>query len=774
MALDNDADRLARLLARPEQVTVCFLGHSGIGKSTLLNAVAAGRDQVLPAGGIGPLTAQATEVQFSETPSFTVHYHKRKHLWNMVFALERAHERAVGSTNPSSNAVPLGELDEITRDELVEEAGDTEASGAESTISIYSKQAMQIIAGDQFAQRSPTYLINCLRLACGQKPNWDTPVEAADLERIQRVERALQLADAGEAYKRQSEGDRHEFSRDLRDHAAGFLAPLISKITVGWPSDLMRAGIKLVDLPGVGIAQDAYRRVTKEYIREKARAVVLVVDRAGPTSETVELLRTSGYWDRLVGAADDPESDPCNLIIAVTKVDDVASEEWRNAPDQPDKPKPRKREVYAALVDEFKPRMRRQIADQLGMIGSTGNEAVSTARATARDQILNTLEVHPVSAPEYRKLLLDDEEDRPFLRAEGDTGVPGLTERLVALAAAERANRRNGIIEVSDRFRQGVVGELMRLDGLWREQTRAADEAEKLERELEGVLAPKRKERDLRVGAFREFLEGTAQTRVRELVLEAREVAEEEVATYLSSLQHAHWATLRAAVRRGGAFYGSRAINLPDDIASKFQEPMAAVWGQKLLKDVKVRTEQFAKDQQALVEEICIWAQERTETTTVQLLSNQRKRIARRAAQMQDVGKEAVTDLRKVVKQTLYDAIERPIRTACEKFVRDGNDSGAGVKFRILGLFQELARRATKAAQDPATKILQENFSSVRADVRSAFETWGDPLQETADLIVRRHSDRVTREDAEKQDEMIKTIASLLNSTPGLEQSVTQ
>jgi hypothetical protein len=111
----------------------------------------------------------------------------------------------------------------------------------------------------------------------------------------------------------------------------------------------------------------------------------------------------------------------------------------------------------------------------------------------------------------------------------------------------------------------------MRLDAMWREQTRAADEAEKLERELEAVLAPKGKERDLRVGAFREFLEGTAQTRVRELVLEAREVAEEEVTDYLARLQGAHWATLRAAVRRGGAFYGSRAINLPDDIAGKFQ-----------------------------------------------------------------------------------------------------------------------------------------------------------------------------------------------------------
>lgn len=768
-ALDNDAGRLAKALEKPNQVTVCFLGHSGIGKSTLLNAVAAGRDQILPAGGIGPLTAQATEVHFSESPSFKVQYHRLAHLWRMVFVLERAHARATGASRADPVTAPTVELDEALRDELAQEASDPEGSDAESADSIYAKQATQIIAGDQFAQRSPTYLIDSLRVACGQMPLWDSQIEAADMERIRRVQIALKLSESEQPYERLSDGDRHDFSRDLKDHAAGFLAPLIRSIAVGWPSDLLQAGVKLVDLPGVGIAQDAYRRVTKGFIREQARAVVLVVDRAGPTAETVELLRTSGYWDRLVGAADDPESDPCSLIIAVTKVDDVASEEWRNAPDRLDQPRPRKREVYAGLVEEFKSRMRRQIAEQLGTIGSTGNEAVTAARAAARDQILGTLEIYPVSAPEYRKILLDDEDDRAFLHSEADTGVLGLRAGLIALADAEGANRRQSIAEVSERFRQGVIGELMRLDAMWREQTRAADEAEKLERELETVLAPKRKERDLRVGAFREFLEATAQTKIRALVLEARDVAEEEVTAYLSSLHGAHWATLRAAVRRGGAFYGSRAINLPDDIAGKFQEPMAAVWGQKLLKDVKVRTQEFARDQQALVEEICIWVQERTETTTAQLMANQRKRIARRAEQMQDVGKEAVTDLRKVVKQTLSDAIEKPIRAACDKFVSDGNDIGPGVKGRILTLFQELSRRSTKAAQEPATRILQENFSVVRGEVRSSFETWGDPLQETADLTVRRHSNKVSHEDAEKRGDMLREIESLLSSEPSVE-----
>jgi hypothetical protein len=102
-------------------------------------------------------------------------------------------------------------------------------------------------------------------------------------------------------------------------HAAGFLSPLIERIEVGWPSELLRSGVVLVDLPGVGIAQDSYRDVTKSYVRDKARAVIVTVDRAGPTESTMELLRTSGYWQRLVGAADDPSSDACTMLIAVTR-----------------------------------------------------------------------------------------------------------------------------------------------------------------------------------------------------------------------------------------------------------------------------------------------------------------------------------------------------------------------------------------------------------------------------------------------------------------------
>src|SRR6266850_7949262 len=93
LAMDNERDRLKRLLERRDGITVCFIGATAIGKSTLLNALAAGDRQVLPAGGVGPLTALATEVHYSEVPKFTVAYHTKGKLMRLGFALDRRLDR---------------------------------------------------------------------------------------------------------------------------------------------------------------------------------------------------------------------------------------------------------------------------------------------------------------------------------------------------------------------------------------------------------------------------------------------------------------------------------------------------------------------------------------------------------------------------------------------------------------------------------------------------------------------------------------------------------
>lgn len=760
--LDNEFERVKRLQSTQDVIVACFLGHSGIGKSTLLNALAAGRDHILPAGGIGPLTALATEVRYSSTPHFRVRYHKRARLWQVVFALERLNQLSVAGANPPSESTDL-EIDEDDRQSV---AADIDPATGENRSGYFVGTAQQIVAGSQFEKRTLPYLIDALRFACGYKLIFASEFADADLARLTHVKTVLVLADDGQAHERGS-GASGPIVSELKEHAAGYLAPLVEEIRVGWPSALLAEGITLVDLPGVGIAKDAYRQVTQDYIRNQAQAVILTVDKSGPTGEAVDLLKSSGYWARLVGAADDPDADPCKLFIAVTKVDDVATADYMNWPTDGG-PKPPKREIYADVVQKFKSKMRDQIIHQLEEMSGSSTALMDQARLTARETILKDLEIFPVSAPEYRKLLLDDEDERPFLRTVEQAGIPALASKLGLVAKEQRLWLLDEITATIDRLRATLSAELKTFEAQWRDKDRAATITEALERELQAFLREKEKERDLRIGQFREFLEATSKTLIKQLVMEAREAAEGELRTFLRSLGNAHWATLKAAVVRGGAFFGSREINLPEEIANGFQEHVAGVWSTKLLKPIRERTGNFADDQAALVGELCEWANGKTQSESHKaILIQQRRLIKSRAEQIRQVGKEAIGELRQTVKSRILSAVRKPIKNSCEKFVEKNEHIGQGVKGRIIDLFNDLAREVTKAAEHPATRILEENFAKVRAEIKAAFDEWGDPLQQTADLILQKENKEVELQSERDREDMLVQIGALITGSQG-------
>jgi hypothetical protein len=194
---------------------------------------------------------------------------------------------------------------------------------------------------------------------------------------------------------------------------------------------------------------------------------------------------------------------------------------------------------------------------------------------------------------------------------------------------------------------------------------------------------------------------------------------------------------------------------------------MAAVWGQKLLRDIRKRTGELSDDTVQIVDELCAWANENAGTVVNQkLLQTQQARIALLAAQIKSVGKEAVDELRDTVKKELSKTIRSPIRAACEQFVKDGNDLGPGVKYRILQLFDALAAAATKAAKEPAIKILAENAESVRADIQAELRKGGNPIQDTANLIVEKHEDRIRRSDAQKRKGVLSEAEAVVNAFP--------
>ena len=57
--------------------------------------------------------------------------------------------------------------------------------------------------------------------------------------------------------------------------------------------------------------------------------------------------------------------------------------------------------------------------------------------------------------------------------------------------------------------------------------------------------------------------------------------------------------------------------------------------------------------------------------------------------------------------------------------------------------------------------ILQENFVTVRGEVRTAFDGWGDPLEETVDLITQRYSQKMSQEEAQERAALIRAVSEI-------------
>ena len=313
--LDQDLDRLLTTDHRAsEELTICFLGASGVGKSTLINALVAGQENILPSGGIGPLTALAMQVRYSQEARFEAEYQPPQNLWRLVFGLEQTFKRqqVAQPAVAIEDTEPVLEIDEVMTE--VEADLQVEGEPLERRFDQLRRQAQKLVTDNQHADVLVPYLLDRLREVCGRRPIWGTAPKSEDALRLQRLTEVLAAAKDGRRHSCAENGDRAAFLRDLADHASGFLAPIIREIHVFWNSPLLRPGVTLVDLPGVGVAGDVYKEVTRKWIVEKAKAVVLVVDNRGVKEADAELLRRSDFLTRLLFSVDDPKADPAVLV----------------------------------------------------------------------------------------------------------------------------------------------------------------------------------------------------------------------------------------------------------------------------------------------------------------------------------------------------------------------------------------------------------------------------------------------------------------------------
>ncbi len=741
--LDKNKDRL---------FPICLLGQAGVGKSTLINTLISDVDIVVPSGGgTGPLTANAVRVSYGEKPCFVVRYHSRKRIGQARFILEAEVHR--------QRREDLAEV-ELDRDSDVPEAMELDAdeqkkSRTEEAIG----RARLLIAGAQSASRDLTYLADALRWVLGQSLKFHSQILAEDMERLRQVQEVLKYGETGETRRFDSAGNP-EFGRCLRDHASGFLAPLILDMSIQWPSALLQNSVELVDLPGVGILSDVYASVTSDYLRNRAKAVMLVTDSRGVRREDAELLRDTGFLNRLLHAGSDPAADPVALIVVVVKIDDVAVENWRN--DKAINNGTALKTKVQHFADQVE-HSRNDVCQNLRTFLRDVWEDDTEGKRLVIQNILESLQVFPVSAPQYRLICSKDlDDDRPFLPDIEATNIVTLRAAITRVAQRCLEEQTRRYKETHQRFFGQLRAKLKVLSAQKSNEQHAEDEIQQFKDELGSFMAPLQREFDARRGGFRNFLRKTIPTLIKSQVETASTKARKDIQNYLRTLRDAHWKTLQAAVRKEGTFYGSRKINLPNDFALRFESPVAEVWSREILVDLRRETRDFAEYESDIVTKILEWARTQRIRVSTSLLEALLDAVKQRRQQVNGVGKEAVDELRDNVRAELIKKIEGPIRRRCQKFVADRQDFGGGVRNRILELFEELADEVVQAAADPAITLLVDRFKEVEKEILVAFGEHNEPLTEAAETLTKRQEKKIRKEDVQ----LLAAIESALDSVP--------
>jgi hypothetical protein len=762
-ALDSQFDRLNGLAAAVDQpVRFALLGAAAAGKSSLLNAIAFRGQSILPAGGVGALTAQATRIVYSETPYFEVHYSARRTLTQTAYALRRVLKL---------ETVSVSDGDEETQDDSADIIAGLEAvdSGREERKQ-NEKRAALLVKGTQDAATDVSELLFAIEHALGRPESSDASNLAdADLVRIGHLVRIMKEFPQKEQrpYRRNGTWDDGDFRQDLRNHAAGFLSPLVRDLVVGYPWELFDNHLELIDLPGIGVSGDSYVSVTEGFIREKAHAIILVVNRSGIEESGRKLLEDSGFLQRLVYSADHPEEDPLLLFVVATKVDEPVKSKVREARQVGETVDVG--EVLKETRSELIALLEHQLHTELGQIADSRSGAGQDMARRAVDQVTETASYHAVSSTQYALHHDADEFEVAFIKNEDESGIPDLNLEL------------SGAIESFEKRRFSALATSLRLieDELeqWCQATEtrylstdfAEEEVRRIQLALRDELAPLLKEVQARLGSFREFLTGSLPKAIEMILAEASIAAGDDIRRYLRRLGDMHWASLRAAVRKGGTHFGTNVVLLPKTFADHLETQIAPLWQKEVIGPLVDRIGQLANDLSEVVGEMSVWAKANGLSEGDARTQAMAEQMGEDIRQLRTFIDSAGEGLRAAVRSQLYQAIRQPVGDACRKFVEANHDVGRGTKRRILDCFDDLVTPALKTACTEAKKVLSKAIATQSGSVRDRLRPYTklqDELERRLLPAIGAHQQSEYRRLQPEAESSVESVKQAIQSCP--------
>jgi hypothetical protein len=778
-ALDRQAELLDQALRRPSQVHVGFVGEAQVGKSTLINAVV--DRTALPAGGIGPLTARATSVTYTEEDAMTVRYHGKRALNRLIFAmtryLEMLGEVPKGSAEVSPESVPEEDLaiaefpedaDSVSGSEQKEISEQTREKGEYMLL-----QAQRMLGVEKHDAHSARALfVDAMRAVIGLKVG--DPASLAPFRT--RIEELQRLVGAEEVITRATPGGRDKFNAELKLRAAGWLSPLIAELKLGLNSDLIR-GLSLVDLPGIGTVGDPAARVAKDFVERDGHALVIVFRNSGVTEAIADLLERTGVVTRMLFGGRDGHA-AIHLLLAVTHLDNVARTRFREEAllaREAGRALPDPNEIFRALCAEMEEKLRSQVRAALRQSDAfadlTGE--LLSSRETVVDQLCQNMQVVCLAAPDYIDIMTNLGLQTGLLTDAAATGIPRFREALRSLARAAEQQRERDIDLHDSNLRKNLIAHLRILRDLYSEGRGAAiEEWERFSAELQKRLIPIREEMQAYHGETLAVLRRGLLERIRNLCQTAEAHGNKRLQRLTKQGRELHYMSLRAALTRNGV-WERRNVNYPDALTLAVLDAIATQWEPEIIEAVRSEIRSLADRDLALVDKLVTAATELNPALVAESQIEAQKKILQQNSRSAVAWtREQLEDLREKVREKLRGAIEPPIVKACKRALAADRHRGTGAKGQILEVFEEGGSEALGDASKAAETILKQQYSALIRKLDDGYlKEHHDPVAAAFESLTNETGRKAQRQDRQRRQGVLATVDRFMSELATSEQA---
>lgn len=722
-ALDRQADVLQRALERRTGVTIGVVGEAQVGKSTLVNALL-GRN-ALPAGGIGPLTAQATRVCFGDVNTLSVAYHGVSDLKKLRFLIESYLHRRGELEGVVEGAE---EHAEDAQQAAIEQDLPSDGDGAQPSRMKQSRlgehmlaQAQLMLLGRKAPKDFPrAAILDGLRAVLGQRTR-----SGSDLAALQgRVYEIFAKLGQSEQIS-ESTVTQKDFNGALRERVVDWLSPLVRSLEVRLNSEMLR-DVTIVDLPGVGVVGDPAARVAEDFVRREGDALVLVARNSGITTPLAQLLENANVITKLLFGAR-PGVAPIQLVLAITHLDDVADSrycELRQEATEAGEPLPKREVVFAELARAMEEEARHKLGAMLRESDAFHGlpEDLRARREEIVKSLTGSLRVVCVVAPDFIKLTYGGIPDEARLKTPESTGIPALREAVTQIAAESRERRTRAIAATTQGLRKNVLDQLNAL-GRWLQTTQGAATAEweRFRKDLSSRAEALKKELAASRVEARQALDRNIPGVIKDVCSDAGKVAEARLAVLAEQSRKINFMTLNAALRRSGV-YGERGVDIPGALSRSLVDAVASAWEPKIIRILRVVVERIAQSDTVIVRRLCDEAKRRGhECLADEVLSSQEPLLLEDARSAVTWTDERLEVLRDSVQESLSVAVLQPIDEACKAAIKAGTNRGTGARDRISQEFAEGGRRGVERGKAVAVELLMSEYKQLAQELEAAY-----------------------------------------------------